>query len=199
VFDLDPGERAGILDCARVALLLKEALAARGLECFAKVSGSKGIQVYAPLHTAVTFQATRRFAHGLAEQFERRHPDQVVSKMAKDLREGKVFIDWSQNSDFKTTAAVYSLRASRESPFVSVPVAGQKRGGLGVGFRPCGGAGAHRKAGRSVRARARVETKTARGLGRGERVGGRPQAEADSSLFPQGLDQGVGEDIEVAA
>jgi len=126
VFDLDPGERAGILDCARVALLLKEALAARGLECFAKVSGSKGIQVYAPLHTAVTFQATRRFAHGLAEQFERRHPDQVVSKMAKDLREGKVFIDWSQNSDFKTTAAVYSLRASRESPFVSVPVAWQE-------------------------------------------------------------------------
>jgi bifunctional non-homologous end joining protein LigD len=122
VFDLDPGEGANVLDCARVSMLLKDALGESGIECWARVSGSKGLQVYAPLNTPVTYDATREFAHSLAESLERGHPDLVVSDMAKARRGGKVFIDWSQNSDFKTTVAVYSLRAKRDQPYVSMPV-----------------------------------------------------------------------------
>ena len=122
VFDLDPGEGTDVLTCARVAFVLKDALEKLGLQSFAKVSGSKGIQVYAPLNTAVTYEATRPFAQGLAMTLEREFPDLVVSEMAKHLRAGKVFIDWSQNSDFKTTVGVYSLRAKRQTPFASMPV-----------------------------------------------------------------------------
>ncbi len=122
VFDLDPGPGTTVVDCAEVAFLLRGALTGMKLQCFPKVSGSKGIQLYVPLNTAVTYAATQPFAKSLAELMEREHPDRVVSQMAKDLRAGKVFIDWSQNSDFKTTVGVYSLRAKREKPFVSLPV-----------------------------------------------------------------------------
>jgi bifunctional non-homologous end joining protein LigD len=121
-FDLDPGEGTDVLTCARVAFWLKEVFDAAGLESFAKVSGSKGMQVYVPLNTPVTYEQTQPFAKSLAERMEREHPDSVVSAMAKVKRAGKVFIDWSQNSDFKTTVAVYSLRAKRDEPYVSMPV-----------------------------------------------------------------------------
>jgi bifunctional non-homologous end joining protein LigD len=122
VFDLDPDEALGVLGAAEVALLLRDALDRAGLESWAKVSGSKGVQVYVPLNTPATYDQTQAFARGLAESLERQHPKQIVSAMAKDLRRNKVFIDWSQNSDFKTTVAVYSLRAKRSEPFVSMPV-----------------------------------------------------------------------------
>lgn len=122
VFDLDPGEGAGTVDCCEVALLLRSALAALQLESLAKVSGSKGLQVYVPLHTAVTHETTELFAQLLAGELARSHPSQIVAKMTKTLRRGKVFIDWSQNAGYKTTVAVYSLRAKREEPYVSMPV-----------------------------------------------------------------------------
>jgi bifunctional non-homologous end joining protein LigD len=122
VFDLDPGEGAGILTCARVAFLVKDALAEAGLEAWPKVSGSKGIQVYAPLNTPVTYAETQPFAKRLAERLEGEHANLVIATMAKAKRINKVFIDWSQNSDFKTTIAVYSLRAGQEEPHVSMPV-----------------------------------------------------------------------------
>ncbi|MDQ3283531.1 MAG: non-homologous end-joining DNA ligase [Acidobacteriota bacterium] len=122
VFDLDPGEGADIHDCARVAALLREALHAINLECFAKVSGSKGIQVYVPLNSRATHDATETFARVVAGELARAHPKLIVAQMTKALRRNKVFIDWSQNADYKTTVAVYSLRAKRESPFVSMPV-----------------------------------------------------------------------------
>ncbi len=121
VFDLDPGEGADVLTCVDVAFRLKDALETRGLQSFAKVSGSKGIQVYAPLNRRNTYAETQPFARELAEELEREQPELVVSGMAKKLRPGKVFIDWSQNSDFKTTVAVYSLRAKRERPYASLP------------------------------------------------------------------------------
>lgn len=122
VFDLDPGEGVDLLGCAEVALLLRELLAPLRLKCFAKVSGSKGMQVYVPLNSETTYEATQSFARAVAELLERQHPDQIVADMAKNLRLGKVFIDWSQNADHKTTVGVYSLRAKRNRPFVSVPV-----------------------------------------------------------------------------
>lgn len=121
--DLDPGEGADLLTCARVAFLVKEVLDGLGLAAFPKVSGSKGLQIYIPLNSPrVNYDATSAFAKAMAELLERQHPKLVVSKMARALRGGRVFIDWSQNTRSKTTVAVYSLRAKRADPFVSMPV-----------------------------------------------------------------------------
>ena len=121
VFDLDPGAPAAMVECARVGLMVREVLDQLGLACFPKTSGSKGLQLYAPLNSAVTFDDTKPFAHALARMLEAREPALVVSQMAKELRGGKVFIDWSQNDVAKTTVCVYSLRA-RERPTVSTPL-----------------------------------------------------------------------------
>jgi bifunctional non-homologous end joining protein LigD len=120
-FDLDPGPPADVVTCCQVALWLKTTFDALKMECFAKTSGSKGLQVYVPLNTAVTYKRTKTFAHALAEFLERQFPETVVSKMQKSLRAGKVLVDWSQNDDHKTTVNVYSLRA-KQRPTVSTPV-----------------------------------------------------------------------------
>lgn len=121
VFDLDPGEPADVLDCVRVGMWIRDLMEQIGLKAFAKASGSKGLQVYIPLNTPTTYEKTKPFAKTIAELLEREHPDRVEAQMAKKLRKGKVFIDWSQNSDFKTMVCVYSLRAKRETPYVSMP------------------------------------------------------------------------------
>ena len=121
VFDLDPGAPADIIACAQVGLWLKEKLEERKLESFAKTSGSKGLQLYVPLNTPVTYDQTKALSYQLAEELEREHPALVLSKMAKELRKGKVFVDWSQNDRHKTTVCAYSLRA-KERPTVSTPV-----------------------------------------------------------------------------
>ena len=121
VFDLDPGPPANVVQCAQVALWLRELFEQFGLQSFPKTSGSKGLQIYVPLNTAVTYEPTKSFAHAVARLLAERHPDMVVSEMKKELRGGKVFIDWSQNDEHKTTVSVYSLRA-RERPTVSTPV-----------------------------------------------------------------------------
>lgn len=120
-FDLDPGAPADIVTCCEVALQLKTVLDALKLKSFAKTSGSKGLQVYVPLNTPVTYGETKPFARALAELLEQQSPDLILSKMRRDLRGGKVFVDWSQNDDHKTTVNVYSLRA-KERPTVSTPV-----------------------------------------------------------------------------
>lgn len=120
-FDLDPGAPADIIACARVGLRLKALFAALGLKSFPKTSGSKGLQVYVPLNTPVTYERTKTFAHAVARGLEQQTPTEVVSDMKKSLRRGKVFIDWSQNDDHKTTVNVYSLRA-KDRPTVSTPV-----------------------------------------------------------------------------
>src|SRR4051794_4842595 len=121
VFDLDPGPPASIVQCCQVGLWLRDLLAAMKLKSFPKTSGSKGLQVYVPLNTPVTFDQTKDLSLGLAQLLEREHPKLVLSKMAKALRAGKVFVDWSQNDEHKTTVCVYSLRA-KEEPTVSTPV-----------------------------------------------------------------------------
>jgi bifunctional non-homologous end joining protein LigD len=122
-FDLDPGPPAGLAECSEVAFLLREALGQIGLECFAKTSGSKGIQVYVPLNVDdVDYDhGTKALSHALARHLEAQHPKLIVSQQRKDLRRGKVLIDWSQNDEKKTTVCVYSLRA-RERPTVSTPL-----------------------------------------------------------------------------
>ena len=122
VFDLDPGEPAGLRESAQVALMLKETLDSLGLQSLLKSSGGKGLHVCVPLNTAVSYEQTGAFAESLAQWLERAQPELVVSRMAKSERKGKVFIDWSQNADFKTTVCVYSLRAKGESPTVSFPL-----------------------------------------------------------------------------
>src|SRR3989440_2092734 len=121
VFDLDPGAPADIVQCCQVGLWLRDLLAKMKLKSFAKTSGSKGLQIYVPLNTAVTFDQTKDLARALAQLLEREHVDLVTSNMSKAVRKGKIFVDWSQNDEHKTTICVYSLRA-REEPTVSTPV-----------------------------------------------------------------------------
>jgi bifunctional non-homologous end joining protein LigD len=123
-FDLDPGPPAGLAECCEVALILRETLGRVGLECCAKTSGSKGIQVYVPLNVDdVDYDdGTKPLSKALARHLEAEHPKLIVSTQKKELRRGKVLIDWSQNDEHKTTVCVYSLRA-RERPTVSTPLA----------------------------------------------------------------------------
>ncbi len=120
-FDLDPGPPATIVQCCQVGLWVREIFEQFGLQAFPKTSGSKGLQVYVPLNTDVTYDQTKPFAKAIARLLEERHPDKVVSDMKKSLRTHKVFVDWSQNDDYKTTVCVYSLRA-KERPTVSTPL-----------------------------------------------------------------------------
>jgi bifunctional non-homologous end joining protein LigD len=120
-FDLDPGQPADILLCCQVGQQIKAIFDKLGLESFAKTSGSKGLQVYVPLNTAVTYQRTKSFARAIAELLQHQAPEIVISQMGRNLRKGKVFVDWSQNDAHKTTVNVYSLRA-KERPTVSTPV-----------------------------------------------------------------------------
>jgi bifunctional non-homologous end joining protein LigD len=121
VFDLDPGEPANIVQCCQVGLWIRDAFGRLGLRSFAKTSGSKGLQIYVPLNSGVSYGETKPFAHELALTLERKHPELVVSDMKKALRGGKVLVDWSQNDEHKTTVCVYSLRA-RPRETVSTPV-----------------------------------------------------------------------------
>jgi bifunctional non-homologous end joining protein LigD len=104
-----------------VALLIRELFERLGLQCFPKTSGSKGMQVYVPLNSEITYEATKPFARAVARALERAEPELVLSRMARELRRGKVFIDWSQNTASKTTIAAYSLRA-RSRPTASTPL-----------------------------------------------------------------------------
>jgi bifunctional non-homologous end joining protein LigD len=121
VFDLDPGPPANIVQCSQVAMWLRTIFDHFGLQSFPKTSGSKGLQIYVPLHTPTSYDVTKPFAHAIARLLEDEHRDLVVSDMKKTLRVGKVLVDWSQNDEHKTTVSVYSLRA-RERPTVSTPV-----------------------------------------------------------------------------
>src|SRR5947208_3403262 len=121
VFDLDPGAPADVVQCCQVGLWLRGLLSDMKLKSFAKTSGSKGLQVYVPLNTAATFDQTKDLSRGLAQHLEGQHPGLVTSNMSKALRKGKIFVDWSQNDEHKTTVCVYSLRA-KEEPTVSTPV-----------------------------------------------------------------------------
>jgi bifunctional non-homologous end joining protein LigD len=121
VFDLDPGPPANIVQCCQVGVWLREIFDHFGLQSFPKTSGSKGLQIYVPLNTPTDYDSTKSFALALARLLENEHRELVVSDMKKQLRVGKVFVDWSQNDEHKTTVSVYSLRA-REHPTVSTPV-----------------------------------------------------------------------------
>ena len=171
VFDLDPGAPADIVQCCQVGLWLRDLLAGMKLKSWAKTSGSKGLQVYVPLNTAATFDQTKDLSRALAEHLEREHPKLVVSKMAKALRTGKVFVDWSQNDEHKTTVNVYSLRA-KEQPTVSTPVTWdevettlkKKKAKLLV-FHLRPRLAARRKSGRFVCAGGKPQTKNAEEVG----------------------------------
>lgn len=121
VFDLDPGAPAGMAECVEVALVLRDLLANAGLRAVVKTSGSKGLHLGVPLHSATDFEATKTFAAAVARLLATHMPDKVTDVMSKSLRPGKVFIDWSQNSFTKTTVAAFSLRAT-PAPQISTPL-----------------------------------------------------------------------------
>ena len=121
VFDLDPGPPANIVQCCQVAVWLRAIFDHFKLQSFPKTSGSKGKQIYVPLNTKTSYDETKPFAHALARLLEDQHRELVVSDMKKAIRTSKIFVDWSQNDEHKTTVSVYSLRA-RERPTVSTPI-----------------------------------------------------------------------------
>ena len=122
VFDLDPGPPATVVECCTVARHVRDVLDRDGLVAYPKTSGSKGLQLYVPLDAKAPWEDVHAYARKLAQRLEKEHPDLVVWNMKKELRKGKVLVDWSQNNAAKTTVAVYSLRA-RAEPTVSTPVA----------------------------------------------------------------------------
>ena len=121
VFDLDPGPGADMKDCIRVALRFRQILEGLKLVSLPKTSGGKGLHLYVPLNTPVTFEQTKHMSLALARMLESEDSRHITSNMRKDLRPGRVFIDWSQNDEHKTTVCAYSLRA-RPHPTVSTPI-----------------------------------------------------------------------------
>jgi bifunctional non-homologous end joining protein LigD len=121
-FDLDPGEGMNVIDCCEVAIRVRAWFQQFGLECLPKTSGSKGMQVYVPSNTPASYELTQALAKLVAETLEKDDPRFIISRMARAERTGKVFIDWSQNAEHKTTVSVYSVRAKRAEPFVSMPL-----------------------------------------------------------------------------
>jgi bifunctional non-homologous end joining protein LigD len=121
VVDLDPGPPAGIRECCAVALMMRDRLAADGIDAYPKTSGKKGMQLACPIAGEQSSEEVSDYAHRIAAELERAEPKLVLSRMAKQLRPGKVFIDWSQNSAAKTTVTPYSLRA-QPTPTVSAPL-----------------------------------------------------------------------------
>lgn len=137
VFDLDPGPPAGIAACSEVAVRLRDLLAALGLRSVVKTSGWAGIHVVVPLNSSQTFEASKRFARSIAAHLAARHPELIVDRPAQRLRQGKVFIDWSQNSRTRSIVAPYSLRAT-DIPLVSTPLAWEEVGQKASFFQPQG-------------------------------------------------------------
>ncbi|MTK02817.1 non-homologous end-joining DNA ligase [Micromonospora sp. CP22] len=135
VVDLDPGAPAALKQCCQVALLLRDRLAADGLDAYPKTSGKKGMQLCCPISGTQSADDVSDYARGVAQELERGHPKLIVSKMAKNLRSGKIFIDWSQNSAAKTTVAPYSLRA-QPLPSVSTPLTWDEVAAGAAGERP---------------------------------------------------------------
>lgn len=136
VLDLDPGPPATAVECAMVALRVRDLLDTLGLRSVVKSSGNKGLQVYVPVNApGTTHQGAREFAQAIALLLEKQDPKLIVSQQRKDLRPGKVLIDWLQNESFKTTVSVYSLRA-RERPTVSTPLAWDEVEALAGGGDP---------------------------------------------------------------
>jgi bifunctional non-homologous end joining protein LigD len=135
VFDFDPGLPATIVECCQVALAARDILVAVGLQSWPKTSGSKGLQVYVPLHTPATHEHAADVALAVGQLLERQMPDRVTTTMAKAVRPGKIFIDWSQNARHKTTIGVYSLRA-RPEPTVSTPVTWDEVAACAAGETP---------------------------------------------------------------
>lgn len=120
VLDLDPGEGVGLRECVDVAKLIRDILTDMGLPCVPVTSGSKGIHLYAPLDGTVTSDEASAIAKELARSLESEHPNDIISRVKRSARAGKVFIDWSQNNASKTTIAPYSLRG-RTRPTVAAP------------------------------------------------------------------------------
>jgi bifunctional non-homologous end joining protein LigD len=135
VVDLDPGAPAGLRECCAVAVLMRDRLAADGISAFPKTSGKKGMQLCCPISGSQDAELVSAYAKRVAEELAAMVPGSITAKMAKAVRPGKVFIDWSQNAAAKTTVTPYSLRA-QEQPTASTPLTWDEVEAVGVGSEP---------------------------------------------------------------
>lgn len=121
VVDLDPGAPAGLTECCAVAVLMRDRLGADGVSAYPKTSGKKGMQLCCPISGEQDAEVVSEYARKVAEELSAQVPSHITAKMAKAIRPGKIFIDWSQNAAAKTTVAPYSLRA-QQTPTASTPL-----------------------------------------------------------------------------
>ncbi|TMB27800.1 MAG: ATP-dependent DNA ligase [Deltaproteobacteria bacterium] len=142
LFDLDPGEPAGLIECCDVALLLRERLARDGLAAFVKASAAKGLHLVAPLDGSDDFERAKAYARDVATELADVHPALVTAKVARNQRGGRIYVDWAQNDPLRSTIAPYSLRATSK-PGVSMPLrweeierAAAERRARGLWFSP---------------------------------------------------------------
>ena len=135
VVDLDPGAPAGLKECCAVAVLMRDRLAPDGVSAYPKTSGKKGMQLCCPISGTQDSEAVSAYAKKVAEELSAQVPRSITAKMAKAVRPGKVFIDWSQNNAAKTTVAPYSLRA-QETPTASTPLTWAEVEAIATGAEP---------------------------------------------------------------
>jgi bifunctional non-homologous end joining protein LigD len=132
VVDLDPGAPAGLRECCAVAVLMRDRLAADGVAAYPKTSGKKGMQLCCPISGSQGAEVVSAYAKKVAEELQAMVPGSITARMAKAVRPGKIFIDWSQNNAAKTTVTPYSLRA-QELPTVSTPLTWDEVEAVGTG------------------------------------------------------------------
>jgi DNA ligase D-like protein (predicted polymerase) len=121
VLDLDPPEGAGFAHVVRAAHLVREALAAAGLDGAAKTSGSKGVHVVVPVTPDTRVEDAMAATRALAARTERLDPAAVTTAFLKEERQGKVYADPTRAGG-ASLACAYSPRARPGAP-VSFPVA----------------------------------------------------------------------------
>jgi bifunctional non-homologous end joining protein LigD len=132
VVDLDPGAPAGLGECCAVAVLMRDRLADDGISAYPKTSGKKGMQLCCPISGRQDAEVVSAYAKSVAEELAAMVPGSITAKMAKAVRPGKIFIDWSQNAAAKTTVTPYSLRA-QEHPTASTPLTWDEVEAIGTG------------------------------------------------------------------
>jgi bifunctional non-homologous end joining protein LigD len=135
VVDLDPGAPAGLRECCAVAVLMRDRLADDGVAAYPKTSGKKGMQLCCPISGRQSAEVVSGYAKAVAEELASMVPGSITAKMAKAVRPGKIFIDWSQNAAAKTTVTPYSLRA-QEQPTASTPLTWDEVEAVGTGAEP---------------------------------------------------------------